>query len=88
MSRRNGRSKASGGNAFGRSNSTSNPVRPCTIVAPALLSEDVSATAVMATALSFDRSIALSVSADHLVGRYDLNVSTSKPLIPKTLSLF
>jgi hypothetical protein len=32
------------------------------------------ATIVMATAVSLDRSIALSVSADHLVGRYDLNV--------------
>lgn len=29
---------------------------------------------VMATAVSLDRSIALSVSADHLVGRYDLKV--------------
>jgi hypothetical protein len=29
---------------------------------------------VMATAVSPDRSIALSVSADHLVGRYDLKV--------------
>ena len=32
------------------------------------------ATTVMATAVSLDRSIALSVSADHLVGRYDLKV--------------
>jgi hypothetical protein len=31
-------------------------------------------TTVMATAVSLDRSIALSVSADHLVGRYDLKV--------------
>ncbi|KAH9168819.1 WD40 repeat-like protein [Lactarius sanguifluus] len=30
---------------------------------------------VMATALSLDRSVALSVSADHLVGRYDLGVN-------------
>jgi hypothetical protein len=29
---------------------------------------------VMATAVSLDRSIALSVSADHLVGRYDVKV--------------
>ena len=29
---------------------------------------------VMATAVSLDRSIALSVSADHLVGQYDLKV--------------
>jgi hypothetical protein len=33
--------------------------------------------AVMATAISLDRSIALSVSADHLVGRYDLKVCAS-----------
>ena len=43
-----------------------------------LLSSDshICATAptVMATAVSLDRSIALSVSADHLVGRYDLKV--------------
>jgi hypothetical protein len=32
---------------------------------------------VMATAVSLDRSIALSVSADHLVGRYDLKVCGS-----------
>ena len=32
------------------------------------------ATTVMATAVSLDRSIASSVSADHLVGRYDLKV--------------
>jgi hypothetical protein len=32
------------------------------------------ATTVMATAVSLDRSIALSVSADHLVGRYDVKV--------------
>ncbi|KAH9052959.1 WD-40 repeat-containing protein [Lactarius deliciosus] len=31
---------------------------------------------VMATALSLDRSIALSVSADHLVGRYDIGIRT------------
>ncbi|KAH9064031.1 WD40 repeat-like protein [Lactarius vividus] len=30
---------------------------------------------VMATALSLDRSVALSVSADHLVGRYDLGLN-------------
>ncbi|KAH9972079.1 WD-40 repeat-containing protein [Lactifluus volemus] len=30
---------------------------------------------VMATAIALDRSIALSVSADHLVGRYDMNSS-------------
>jgi WD40 repeat protein len=34
---------------------------------------------VMATAVSPDRSIALSVSADHLVGRYDLKVCTLTP---------
>ena len=28
----------------------------------------------MATAVSIDGSVALSVSADHLIGRYDLNV--------------
>ena len=37
------------------------------------------AVAVMATAVSLDRSIALSVSADHLVGRYDLNVCVLLP---------
>jgi hypothetical protein len=34
---------------------------------------------VMATAVSLDRSIALSVSADHLVGRYDVNVCALTP---------
>jgi len=35
---------------------------------------------VMATAVSLDRSIALSVSADHLVGRYDLNADPTPNL--------
>jgi hypothetical protein len=35
---------------------------------------------VMATSVSLDRSIALSVSADHLVGRYELNVCKLSPL--------
>jgi hypothetical protein len=34
---------------------------------------------VMATAVSLDRSIALSVSADHLVGRYDVKVCALAP---------
>jgi len=37
--------------------------------------------AVMATTVSLDRSIALSVSADHLVGRYDLHVCTLPPTL-------
>jgi len=37
---------------------------------------------VMATAVSPDRSIALSVSADHLVGRYDLNVGSNSNVEP------
>jgi hypothetical protein len=41
------------------------------------------ATTVMATAISPDRSIALSVSADHLVGRYELEVCS---LLPRHLS--
>jgi hypothetical protein len=32
----------------------------------------------MAMAVSFDGSVALSVSADHLVGKYDLNVCDSR----------
>lgn len=36
----------------------------------------------MATSVSLDRSIALSVSADHLVGRYDLNVCMLSPSSP------
>ena len=34
----------------------------------------------MAMAVSLDSSIALSVSADHLVGRYDLDVRSLLPL--------
>ena len=37
----------------------------------------------MATALSLDDSVVLSVSADHLVGRYDVDVRRLPPLGPR-----
>ena len=41
----------------------------------------------MAMAVSLDDSVALSVSADHLVGRYDLDVCRSPPLLVHLLNL-
>lgn len=37
----------------------------------------------MATALSLDGYVVLSVSADHLVGRYDVDVRRLPPLGPR-----
>jgi hypothetical protein len=73
------------GNAFGHSNCTLNPVRELYIVSTPVLTTSFTcapATAtVMATTVSLDRSIALSVSADHLVGRYDLQVCALPPTL-------
>lgn len=67
--------KALDGNAFGLSSCTSSPVSEALVIS---FNSHIYAiaTTVMATAVSLDRSIAVSVSADHLVGRYDLKVCT------------
>jgi hypothetical protein len=42
----------------------------------------------MAMTVSLDGSVALSVSADHLVGRYDLDVRSTPPLKARSLKLY
>jgi hypothetical protein len=78
MSKRSDRLKALDGNAFGLSSYTSSQVsgaqQYCAYLVFLSTHTFTIATTVMATAVSLDRSIALSVSADHLVGRYDLKV--------------
>jgi hypothetical protein len=68
--------KALVGNAFGLSSSTSSPVSELLCLLVVSFNSHIYAIAmtVMATTVSLDRSIALSVSADHLIGRYDLKV--------------
>jgi hypothetical protein len=70
------RSRASDGRRCGRARCTSNPV--CD--SPRALSEDIGLdkTVVMALAVSPDATFALSVSADHLIGRYDLTVRRAR----------